>query len=229
MGLIFLLFGFMMTSQINTIDKKVNSDYDKQSGEFLANHERLKKQRDELQKKVDELTKKNEYFENAETGTADEVNLIQEELKKTRLIAGLSEVKGEGIIIEITPKKNLVRNSFNDKPIIDLDLLTIVNKLREASAEAISINDIRIVGTSGIRTAGDYSIIVNNQRVSPHKSVTIKAIGNKSNLEGVMKLSETITDGLSRNCDITIKTSNEIVINKRLIKLKCDYAKQANE
>jgi uncharacterized protein YlxW (UPF0749 family) len=228
MGLIFLLFGFMMTSQINTINKKVNSDYDKQSGEFLANHEQLKKQRDELQKKVDELTKKNEYFENAVTGTDDEVNLIQEELKKTRLIAGLSEVKGKGIIIEITPKKNLLRNSFKDKPIIDLDLLTIVNKLREASAEAISINDIRIVGTSGIRTA-DYSIIIDNQRVSPYKSVTIKAIGNKSNLEGIMKLSETITDGLSRNCDITIKTSDEIVIQKRLIKLKCEYARQANE
>jgi len=228
MGLIFLLFGFMITSQINTINKKVNSDYDKQSGEFLANHEQLKKQRDELQKKVDELTKKNEYFENAATGPSDEVNLMQEELKKTRLIAGLTEVKGEGIIIEIMPKTDLVRSSLRNKPIIDLDLLTIVNKLREASAEAISINDIRVVGASGIRTA-DYSIVINDQRVSPHKSVTVKAIGNKSNLEGIMKLSGTITDDLSRNCYITIKTSNEIVINKRLIKLKCDYAKQANE
>ncbi|MEG0772941.1 DUF881 domain-containing protein [Clostridium sp.] len=227
-GLIFLLFGFMITSQMNMLNKQVASAENKQSPEILVENEQLKKQRDELKKKIDELTKKTEEFESAAAGRTDEANLILQELQETRLRAGLSDVKGEGITIYITPKANLFGNTIDNQPIIDLDLLNIVNELNAASAEAISINDIRLMGRSGIRTAGN-SIIINNERISPQKRVTIKAIGSKKNLEGAMNFPGTIPERLTNSCEVVIETNDNIVIKKGQNTLKYEYAKQVSE
>jgi uncharacterized protein YlxW (UPF0749 family) len=226
-GLIFLLFGFMITSQMNMLNKQTTSAVDKQSPEILVENEQLKKQVDELGKKVNELTKKNEEFEAAAAGRTGEANLILQELQETRLRAGLSDVKGEGITIYITPKANLFGSTINSQPIVDLDLLNIVNELNAVNAEAVSINDIRLTGRSGIRTAGD-SIIINNERISPQKRVTISAIGNKENLEGAMNFPGTIPERLSKNCDIIIETSDNIVIKKGQNTSKYEYAKQVD-
>ena len=60
----------------------------------------------------------------------------------------------------------------------------IVNNLKEAGAEAISINEQRIVNMSDIVTVSDVIIRVNQQRIlTPY---IIKAIGNQSYLESAM-------------------------------------------
>lgn len=214
-GFIFLVFGFMITTQISIINRKLSSTGSEHNTEAIASdNEQLKKQIDELQKKADELTNRNEEFKQAGFGINDEAEIILKNLKDTKLIAGLSEVKGEGITINIVPKTNLVLKPPNHKPIIDLDLLIITNSLKAAGAEAVSINDIRLIGTGGIRTAGDYNIIINDQRISPHQSVTIKAIGNKNNLEGVLSFPGAITESLSKNCDIALETNDNIVVKR---------------
>ena len=65
----------------------------------------------------------------------------------------------------------------------DYDLLKLVNELFAAGAEAISINDIRLTGYSGIRTAANIYIYINNERISAQSQIVVKAIGNKSVLE----------------------------------------------
>jgi len=227
-GLIFLLFGLMITTQLNMLDKKTATVDDKQSPEILIENEQLKKQKDELQKKVDELTKKTQEYENAAAGRGKENNLLLEELQETRLLAGLSDVKGPGLIIYITPKNTLFGNSADGYPIIDYDLLNIVNELNAVDAEAIAINDIRLTGRSGIRTAGD-GIIINNQKISPQKRVTIKAIGNVELLKYAMDFPGSIPSRLKKNCDVTYEQSNEIVIKKSQNPIKYEFIKQVEK
>ena len=57
----------------------------------------------------------------------------------------------------------------------DEDLLRVLNELCAAGAEAISINDQRIVATTEVRCAGP-TVSVNNVRSAP--PYVIKAIGN---------------------------------------------------
>ncbi len=228
-GFVAMLLGFMVISQIKIVHKKLTFGNNGHNQAAIATeNEQLKMELDTLQTEIDKLAQKNERFKNAGAGSNDERDLIMKNLEEARFIAGLSEVKGEGIVINIVPKTNLATKPINNKPIIDLDLLVMINKLWSAGAEAISVNDIRLVGTSGIRTAGNYSIIINNQRVSPHQRVTVKAIGNKLNLQGALRFPGAITEELSRNCNIELETSNNIVIKEGHSAFIYRYAKQIN-
>ncbi|MEG0772843.1 DUF881 domain-containing protein [Clostridium sp.] len=225
MGLIFLLFGFIITTQMNSLNKQVATADNKQSPEILIEVEQLKKQRDELKKKVDELSKKNEEVETIAAGRDEEANLILKELQETRLRSGITDVKGEGITIYLTPKANLFGNLTKEQPITDMELLNIVNELNASTAEAISINDIRLMGTSGIRSSGD-SIIINNEKISPQKRVAIKVIGDKKRLEDAVNFPGTITENLSKKCSITIEPSDNIVIKKGQNISKYEFTKE---
>ena len=61
------------------------------------------------------------------------------------------------------------------------DLVYIVNYLKDSGAEAISINDERIVNTTDIADVGDAVKI--NSKYLRTDTYTIKAIGNSSYLE----------------------------------------------
>lgn len=218
----------MVTSQLNMREKQKVVAENKQSPEILVENEQLKKQKDELEKKVNELIEKSQNYENAAAGKTDESNLLVQELQETRLRAGLTDVKGPGVIIYITPKANLFAAPVNRQPIIDFDLLGIVNELNAAGAEAVSINDIRLTNRSGIRTANN-GIIVNNERISSQKRVTIKAIGKKSDLENAVNFPGTISVDLKSICEVSIEPSDEVVIKKGQDALKYEYVKEVEK
>lgn len=228
MGIIFLLFGFMITTQLNTVNNQVVKSENDQSPEILLENEQLKKQKEEIQKKVNELTSKVEEYESAAAGKTEESTIILQELQDTRLRTGLTNVHGEGITIYIDPKAHIFSSSTDKYPIIDFDLLTIVNELFAAGAEAVSINDIRITANTGIRTAGN-SIIINTERISPQKRVTIKAIGKKDILEGIINFPGTIPDRLRISCDVTHEVKADVTIKKSSNPVKYEYVKEVKE
>lgn len=228
-GFIFLIFGFMIVIQIKSINAQnsVGVDATNQNPEILLENEQLKKEREELQNKVNELSAKALEYEQSITDESKNHALL-DELQKTRSRAGLTDVKGEGIIIYITPKSNPFGTNNMGYPIKDFDLLTIVNELYAAEAEAISINDIRLVGNSGIRSAGN-AIVVNEVRISPMEQVVIKAIGSTALLENSLKFQGTISADLKLNCDVTYDKKDEIVINKATTPLEFKYIQEVNE
>ena len=61
------------------------------------------------------------------------------------------------------------------------DLLILVNELRLAGAEAISINDERVVTRSDLRAVSGNLILLNQKRLS--SPYIVKAIGNQQYLE----------------------------------------------
>ena len=111
----------------------------------------------------------------------------EKELEQTKMYLGKTDVEGQGITIKIQENTNQNNNSEEESvtPISAEDLLVIVDYLKLAGAEAISINDQRIISTSEIVDIGSNSIIfVNQQRVlAPY---TIKAIGDSTKLESTL-------------------------------------------
>lgn len=213
-GLIFIMFGFVIMTQFNSITRQsVNNSSDELNPDILVENEQLQKDKEELQKQVEDLTKKADEFENAAASNTENEK-IYDELKKTRLRAGLTDVQGQGIIVYINQKTSIVTSGSKAYNVEDYDLLKLVNELFAAGAEAISINDIRLTGYSGIRTAANIYIYINNERISAQSQIVVKAIGNKSVLENVMKFPGVIPPTLATNCDVTYETKDEIVINK---------------
>ena len=89
-GFIFLLFGFMIVTQLKTISAQnsVTVDENSQNPEILLENEQLKKEKEELQKKVNELSTKASEYEKSIASESENQALL-DELQKTRVRAGL--------------------------------------------------------------------------------------------------------------------------------------------
>ena len=111
----------------------------------------------------------------------------QKELKDLKINAGMIKMHGPGVSVTIDDSKVAAKPGDNPNLYLihDDDLLKVINELRAAGAEAISINEQRLIGTSEIRCAGP-TVSVNNVRSSP--PYVIKAIGNPQNLDASLKM-----------------------------------------
>lgn len=138
----------------------------------------------------DEITKtreKLEEFQKFHSAGQGRLTELQSDILKAKKNAGLTALKGPGIIITLADKKEEAEAAMKSGTtsleaflIHDDDIISIINDLRAAGAEAISVNGLRIVSTTDIKCAG-YVILVNTTRLAP--PYTIKAIGDSAKLE----------------------------------------------
>ncbi|HEX2220942.1 MAG TPA: DUF881 domain-containing protein [Candidatus Limnocylindria bacterium] len=89
-------------------------------------------------------------------------------LEAARVAAGLTEVRGPGLIVEIADSKRVVPAGDNPANYIVLvdDLRDIVTALWASGAEAITINGERLVASSSIYGVGS-SVLVNTAFLQP--------------------------------------------------------------
>ena len=148
-----------------------------------------------------------------------------ENLEKNNLQLGLVDVSGEGIII--TAKDGQVAkaaDNLSDYLVHDVDLREIVSELSNAGAEAISINDQRIVNTTCIVCAGNV-ISINGEKVT--SPFVIKAIGNQERLYGINRPGGYM-QYMKEYTSLDIKKSNSVKIKKYNGALNFKYAESVN-
>ena len=128
---------------------------------------------------------------------------MENEVKEAESYLGKTNLQGEGIVV--TLKDNDTRD------IIHSDLLDLINELNIAGAEAISINDERIVSTSEIVLVNNTMILVNTKRVAgPY---VVKAIGDKQYLQSALTIKDGYVDLIkSDGKDIEYYVDDNIVI-----------------
>jgi hypothetical protein len=157
----------------------------------------------ELQQQIEKATENNSELEEAKNKINDGNKII-----------GLTEVTGPGIIItvadsDIDPNKVL---DTSDLLVHDSDILKIVNELKNAGAEAISINGQRVILTTSIICGGNI-ININGERIgSPFE---IKAIGSPEALANLSRPDGCLSILQQRGVKVsTPKKSNSITIPK---------------
>ena len=162
---------------------------------------------EEIDAQYEETTQRIEEYKSDEVSNNEASQLVREELEQTNTLLGLTDVHGEGIVITLKSGEGITAISADD-------LLIIVNALKFAGAEAISISDERVVNTTDIVDNLDGSFIkVNGQRIL--EPYVIKVIGNQSHMESSVtgnggKVEELQTLGHT----ITIEKDNDITIGK---------------
>lgn len=105
---------------------------------------------------------------------------LKSQLVQAEILAGTIPVTGPGI--EVTWANGSATSGYH---ISDIDLLLLVNELRAAGAEAISINGQRVTADTEIRQAGNY-ILINSAQEGP--PFTILAIGAPRTLTDALTL-----------------------------------------
>ncbi len=223
-GMVCILLVAVMFAQFRTIEETDITGIETAREEELRTMiSSWKEKYEETAQKVEETEQKiNEYKERA-ASVEETKKLLDEELLQTNMLVGKTDVTGEGVIISLIDNEN--------KQIEDTDLLSLINELKLAGAEAISINDKRIVNMTEIVMVND-TILVNEERVtSPY---TVKAIGNQKYLSSALSLKnsgyidkytslgKTINISLEKNIKILAYNSN----NNRM---EFRYAKEVKE
>ena len=145
----------------------------------------------------DEVLRSKEKYEKAEaelekeresnTGNNDELTKLEEQIKEGNKLLGLTEVTGEGIIVTLKDSSSPALSSMvdaNQLVVHDMDVLSVINELKNAGAEAISINGQRLVATSAIVCDGNV-VQINGQKVGA--PFEIKAIGLSEQLAALSR------------------------------------------
>lgn len=214
--IVFLIFGMVLAMQFRST-LKTNT----QKSNIVNKIEDYKRWLKEEKDKVDALTAsvadneiKNEEYLKLLIDDKNSFYLknLKESIDDIKLKAGLTDVKGAGIIVKLNDAEVRKKNVLVEDIIIhDKDIVLILNELKKAGAQAISINNERVIATSEQICAGP-TVRINKRRYAvPYE---IKAIGDPeelfANLDG-----STIAAILRRyDIRVDISKSKEIIIPK---------------
>lgn len=209
-GVMFMQFKIVNQTDITSIENLRESELRTELANWKSKYEETDQKYQETMAKIEEYKTTKESNEETE-------KLIDTELEQANMSLGTTEVEGQGIEIIL---REINQDDFSK--INASNLLEIVNALKLAGAEAISINDERIINMSDIVYINYTFIKVNGQRIlAPY---VIKAIGNQSYLEGGLVGSGGCIDELKKlEHDISIEKVNKLKINKYSGEIKTKY------
>lgn len=210
-GIVCLVLTTVMFMQFKTISRiDITALENMQEAELRDEITSWKTRYEDLEKKLEDTKQKIvEYNENI-TNNQKTAELLTNELNQLTGIIGERAVSGSGIIVQVADSES----NLGYVKVYAEDLISLLNELKMSGAEAISINDERIVYNSYIADLGNGFISINGKRmVSPY---IIKAIGNPTYLEsGLSKKQYGYID--SKNAmglNVTLQRQDNIVINK---------------
>jgi len=143
---------------------------------LVENNTRLREEMETLEEQL------SEYQQAA--GRAVLETLV-EELNKVRIINGLAEVSGAGIEVSL------------DGPIGVLDVQDLLNELRNAGAEALTINGERLTLYSAIASTEGGVMVINGVKLS--RPYVLQAIGDPETMETALLRSGGLIATLERN------------------------------
>lgn len=216
LGIMCLLLSMGISIQIRTINNFSNKAITKTAteNELRDSVLREKEKYDNTYYRIERLEKELEKLrENATQNSADSEEL-KNKLKEYDDLLGYTELKGKGIKITLTDGNPdaLNHRKLTDYIVHDGDLVHVVNDLKQAGADAIAINDQRIVNTTAISCVGNV-VTINGEKVGV--PFTIQAIGSPEMLYRAMTmlggyLSIVETDGVK----VEIEKSNDITVPK---------------
>ena len=217
-GLVVLIFTAVLFIQFKTINQAdILSIENMREDELKAEISSFKQKSEELVKEIDDTNKKIEEYNEVVTTGKEAAKLLEKELEEQNNILGKNEVEGSGVIVTL--------KDTNAKKINSEDLRLLLNELKMAGAEAISINDQRIVYDSYVVDIGGTYISVNGTRiVSPYE---VKAIGNQAYLESGLSKKQFgyIDTKTEEGKDVSLVRKDNITIEKYKNNLNMEYAK----
>lgn len=171
-----------------------------------------------------------EILENISKGGENITDILSLDLLLTKSNSGRTAVQGPGIIITMYDNMDsqIIGYDINDDIVHDVDIQNILNDLKYAGAEAISINGQRVVSSSEIQCNGPVMRINGKSSGTPF---VIKAIGDPKVLMASVNAPGTYGDTLRTVYFIGFEPhiEDKIIIPAYKGDFRFMYAKQVGE
>jgi uncharacterized protein YlxW (UPF0749 family) len=168
-----VLFGLLVTLQWRTqterseLSVRYNAPLIDAANALQREQNSLKAQLAELRVRLDEIQRN----ASTQSGAAHELQTRVDELKAS---AGLTARTGDGVIVQLDDARNVTIGSRDvDKSICHAtDLTDIINIAWKGGAEAIAVNEERVVNSSSVYCVGS-TIMVNGTLMSPPFNIAV--------------------------------------------------------
>lgn len=222
-SLVLFICSFIIAAQLNTVGNSEIIAEGMREAELLTELQKANNRYEELKKEYEKSQIiVDEYKSNASSNDIL-ISSMKTLLERAEILAGLVKVKGQGVVITLADSTD-TNIPVETGLVHDTDLMAIVNELRAAGAEAISINGQRVISTTAIRCVGP-TIQINEVKVA--SPFYIKAIGDAKYLESALNIKNGIVDNFKvYGINVEVKTDNNITIDKYDNTLTLKYASE---
>lgn len=177
-----IILGFTITVMMfNSQSNVAESSSVEKIHNLMEKESELEKSKESYLSKSNELEKKINDYQKTESKSSEFSKQVLADLDNAKMYAGLTDVEGPGVEVILNDrKKDTIPNLQNPVDlknylVHDIDIIRVLNELDAAGAEAISINDTRIVSNTRISCGGPI-INIKNQSLAP--PYVIHAIGD---------------------------------------------------
>ena len=201
------------TISVNLAERELRDQVLKMKEKYDNMYSELEKVKQQL-----EIERKNVSENN------EELKSLEKQIKEANVFLGTTQVKGSGI--EITLTDGIETNLTIDPSSLlvhDRTLLKVINELKNAGAEAISVNGERIVSVTSIMCDGNVIVVNGNKISSPF---VIKAIGLPEQLATLKRAGGILN--VTKGINIEFKKVNSVSIPKYTGIINFKYAKSIN-
>lgn len=192
LGLVTALLGFLLATQLQAregLKTRLAGEREEDLAQLLSD---LGTSTDQIQDEIVELRVRLQ----AARGSAEQERVLldnaQADLEALRILLGLIPVRGEGIIASITDPGGAIGPEV---------LLDAVEELRDAGAEAIEINGVRIVASSAFGGEPGAVTISSKPIQAPYQVV---AVGARDTLAEALRIPGGVLDSINAREGATI-------------------------
>lgn len=187
-----------------------SAEYQKES----AYRQQLINQQERNKQLVDELSlleNKLRQFERQVASEEQHYNDMLSEVNELRILLGYLPAKGEGVRIQLEDGDyDPMSTNPNDYIIHESHLFKLINELKIAGAEGISVNGQRLHASSYIVCNGPVITIDGKQYPAPF---IIEAVGNKDTLVQAIEITGGVVDQLLNDkIKLTIEKRDQIAL-----------------
>jgi uncharacterized protein YlxW (UPF0749 family) len=166
-GIVCALLGVLLVTQFRT-QRLTYEDIPRSSGDQATYISQLYDNNELLRKQVSDLTEELAQYKR-DSASGGSLDTLGRELQNLRMANGEVEVVGPGVSVLV------------DGELSVFELQDLVNELRDASAEAVAVNDVRVVARSAIvDREEDGRIVVDRQPLT--RPYRLQAIGDPDTL-----------------------------------------------
>lgn len=127
------------------------------------------------------------------SGEDESLQAVMDEIKKAETFAGLTNVSGPGIQIQL--------NEEEQTTVKATELLLLVNEMRTSGALAISINEERVAALTEIRDTGmeNPQIVINGNSYPARIAFTVKGLYPAEDVNRGKQLLASLCDAFEKN------------------------------
>lgn len=212
-GLICMILGFAITIQFRSVQKNngAGTISGLRAAEIQSMYQKEKEKNEALYIDYERIKNDLDQYKEAINDTNTTTKLLKEQLDNAEVLAGMKEVEGPGVVVKMSDgtKTPLPGESESLYWLHDADLLLVINELKDAGAEAISVNGERLISTSEVRCVGSV-LSVNNVRTGA--PFIINAIGDPKTLESALLFKGGVVADIAAYCEVDVKTAENVVV-----------------